>query len=123
MRWRCFGHGSGKNTRIAASDPRRNTGHEVDDVAFDDSDVAQPASFDRVSTVAMPGVCTSTPMTCSSGTQFGDLDQGLATTETDVEDHVAGTVDHVGERIDERQLRSLDRQPELGHRPFVRCDS
>ena len=94
---------------------RRNTGNEIDDIAFDDSDVAQPATFDCCQHRRNArGVHVDTDDTFA-WTQFSDFDQRLATTKADIEHHVAGAV----EGVVKRQGWAVDSQPPFRERALV----
>ncbi len=122
LRWRCFGHGSGKNILAAANERTGIRPMKSMTSPSTTRTLRSPRASTASSTAATPGVCTSMPMTFSSGANFGDFDQRLAATETDVEDDVDRLAIGGSEERVERQRRTLDGDSPPLHRPSIRVD-
>ena len=98
---------------------RRNTADEIEHITVDDANVPQPAALDCFEHGGYSRGVHIDADDVLSRARLGDFDQGLATTEANVEDHVTDGAEH----ILERELRAVDRDPPPLHRPCVGDDS
>jgi hypothetical protein len=96
-----------------------NTAEEIDHIAVDDANVAEPAALDCFEHGGHSGGVHVNADDVLARARRGDFDKGLATTETNVEDHVAGGAEHVLER----KLIAIDREPPPLQSPGVGNDS
>ena len=85
---------------------RRNPADEIDHITVDDSNIAEPATLDCFKDCCDSGGVHIDADDLLARPRLGDFDQGLATTEANVEDHVAGGAEH----ILERELSAVDRE-------------
>ena len=104
--------------------PLGNARQEIDDVAFDDSNVAQPAALHCLEHRGHAWGVHVDAEDALVRTQLGDLDQRLAGAESDVENDLAdvpaGITEHpVAEHDVERQWVTCDADSPRGHRPRV----